>query len=317
MKLGLIGAGYWGKNLVRVFYELGVLDVICDLDEKVLKERKKDHPKLKITKDFSDILNDKKIKGVIISSPAAIHYDLVKKALFSGKDVFVEKPLALDIKQGEELVKIAREKKLILMVGHLLLYHPAVLKLKEIIKSGKLGEVDYIYSNRLNFGKLRKEEDVLWSFAPHDISVIVDIMGMPKKVSSASRAYLQKDIADIFYGSLEFSKGKAAHIFVSWLNPFKEQKLVVVGSKQMAVFDDQAEDKLVIYSRKVKWQKNKNPEAIKSDGKIIRILRKEPLLEEAKHFLQCIKERKKPITDGNSALNVLKILDDFRNVSKN
>ena len=317
MKLGLIGAGYWGKNLVRVFCELGVLDIICDLDENVLKERKKNHPKLKITKDLNDILNDKEIKGVIISSPAAIHYDLVKKVLSSGKDVFVEKPLALDVKQGKELVKIAREKKLILMVGHLLLFHPAVIKLKEIIKSGKLGEVDYIYSNRLNFGKLRKEEDVLWSFAPHDISVIVDIMGMPKKVSSTSKAYLQKDIADIFYGSLEFSKGKAAHIFVSWLNPFKEQKLVIVGSKQMAVFDDQAEDKLVIYSRKVKWQKNKNPEAIKSDGKIIRILEKEPLLEEAKHFLQCVKERKKPITDGSSALNVLKVLDDFRNVSKN
>lgn len=312
MKFGLIGAGYWGKNLVRVFYGLGVLDVICDLDEKVLEERKKDYPKLKITRDFSDILKDKEIKGVIISSPAATHYKLAKKALFSGKDVFVEKPLALDIEQGKELVRIAKQKRLVLMVGHLLLYHPAVLKLKEIIKSGKLGEVDYIYSNRLNFGKIRKEENVLWSFTPHDISVIIDIMGVPKKVSAVSKSYLQKNIADIFCGNLEFQKSKAAHIFVSWLNPFKEQKLVVIGSKQMAVFDDRAENKLVIYPREIKWQKNQNPEAIKANGRAIRIFPKEPLVEEAKHFLQCIKNRKKPRTSGSSALDVLKILDAFQ-----
>jgi len=312
MKLGLIGAGYWGKNLVRAFYELGVLNTICDLDKKILRDRKKEYPNLRTTENFEEILNNKEIKGVIIATPAITHYQLVKKTLLAGKDVFVEKPLTLNIKQGKMLVKIAKQKKLVLMVGHLLLYHPAIIKLKEIIKSGKLGEIDHIYSNRLNFGKLRKEENVLWSFAPHDISVIIDIMGMPKKVSAVSRSYLQKNIADIFCGSLEFQKGKAAHIFVSWLNPFKEQKLVIIGSKQMAVFDDQAEDKLVIYPRKIKWQKNKNPEAVKAGGKAIKISRKEPLLEEAKHFLECVKKREKPKTDGDSALNVLKILDAFQ-----
>ncbi len=309
MKLGLIGAGYWGKNLVRVFYELGVLEIVCDLDEKVLEERKKEYPGLKITNDFEQILSDKNIKGVVISSPAATHYKITKQALLAGKDVFVEKPLALNVKEGEELVKIAKKKKLILMVGHLLLFHPAIVALKKEIEKGNLGEINYIYSNRLNLGKLRKEENVLWSFAPHDISVIIDIMGMPEKISARGSEYLQKGIADINLSLLEYKKGKAAHIFVSWLNPFKEQKLVIIGSKKMAVFDDQSEDKLTVYPYKIKFDKNRNPEAIKNKGIKIKISNKEPLKEEAKHFLDCIKKRKTPISDGNSALKVLKVLD--------
>ena len=307
--VALIGAGYWGKNLVRVFYQLGVLKTICDSDKRILEKRKQEYPNIQITTFFSGILKDKDIKAVVIATPAVTHYNLVKKALEYRKDVFVEKPLSLQVKQGEELVKIANEKKRILMVGHLLLYHPAIITLEKLIKKGELGEIHYIWSNRLNFGKLRREENVLWSFAPHDISVIIDILGKPEKIIAKGKSYLQKNISDITLTTLEFKNNKSAHIFVSWLNPFKEQKLSVVGSKAMAVFDDQAKEKLVTYKHKVKWQRNKAPEAVKAKGKVIKISKKEPLMEEAKHFFECIQKRKTPKTDGKEALKILKVLD--------
>jgi len=318
MKVALVGAGYWGKNLVRVFYQLGVLKIICDLDKKILEQRGKEYPNLLTTSNFEDILNDKEIKGVIISSPAATHYKLVLKALSAGKDVFVEKPLALRVREGEELLKIARDRKLILMVGHLLLYHPAIIELKKLIKKGILGEIRYIWSNRLNFGKLRREENVLWSFAPHDLSVIVDILGKPERVIAIGKSYLQNNIPDVTLSTLEFPKNQAAHILVSWLNPFKEQKMSIIGSRAMAVFDDQAKDKLIIYPHQVKWQENKNPEAVRAEGKVAAISQQEPLNQEAKHFLECIKNRKNPRTDGESALVVLKALDaSQKSIDKN
>jgi len=305
----LVGCGYWGKSLVRVFYKLGALKIICDKDKKILEERKKEYPGLQVTTNFDRILKDKEIKGIVIATPAATHYKLTKQSLLAGKDVFVEKPLALKVKEGKELVKIAKKKKLILMVGHLLLYHPAMVKLEEIIKKGELGDIRYIWSNRLNFGKLRREENVLWSFAPHDISVIIDILGIPERVIAMGKSYLQQNIPDVTLSFLEFRNRRAAHIFVSWLNPFKEQKLSVIGSEAMAVFDDQAKNKLIVYHHKVVWQKDKNPEAMRAKGEIINIPEKEPLVEEAKHFLECVKKRKTPRTDGKEALDVLKVLD--------
>ena len=297
-RIGLIGAGYWGKNLIRVFNQLGALKTICDSDRKVLRK----YPKIKTTLNFQEILDDKEIKGVIICTPASTHYSLVKKALLAGKDVLVEKPLALSVKEGKELVNLS--KKNILMIDHLLLYHPAIIKLKKLIKEGKLGEIRYICSNRLNFGKLRKEENVLWSFAPHDISVIIDIMGMPKKVKSIGKNYLQKNIPDITLSSFEFTGEKAAHVFVSWLNPFKEQKLSIIGSKAMAVFDG-VKNELIVYPYKFE----KNLELIKTKGKSIKFLEKEPLMEVAKHFLECIAKRKVPKTNGKEALSVLEVLE--------
>jgi len=307
--IAVIGAGYWGKNLIRVFNQLGVLKVICDLDKKVLAERKKEYPGLKTATDFSEILKDKEIKGIVISTPAATHFNLTKQALLVGKDVLVEKPLALKVEEGEELVELAQKKKRILMVDHLLLYHPAIIELKKIVKKGELGEIQYIWSNRLNLGIFRREENVLWSFAPHDISVIINVLGMPQKVRAFGKSYLQKNIPDITLSFLEFKKGKAAHIFVSWLNPFKEQRLTVIGKTAMAVFDDQAKNKLMVYYHKIEQEKNRNLKAIKAEGKVIKIPAEEPLMEEAKHFLECIKKRKKPKTDGKEALNVLKVLD--------
>lgn len=304
----LIGCGYWGKNLIRVFNQFGVLKIICDLDKKVLNERKREYSNLQITTDFSEILNDKSIKAVIISTPVTTHYRLAKKVLLSGKDVFVEKPLALKVEEGEELVKLAKKKKLILMVGHLLLYHPAIVKLKELIKKGEVGEIRYIWSNRLNFGKLRREENVLWSFAPHDISVIIDILGMPQKVLAKGKSYLQKDIPDTTLSILEFRKNQTAHVFVSWLNPFKEQKLSVIGSKKMVVFNG-ISNELMAYSHQINWTKDKGPKAIKAKGKAIKFSSAEPLVKEVEHFLECIKNRKIPQTGGEEGLRVLRILN--------
>jgi UDP-2-acetamido-3-amino-2,3-dideoxy-glucuronate N-acetyltransferase len=306
--ISLVGAGYWGKNLVRVFSQLGVLKSVCDLNDKILKERKKEYPNLEVTTNFSEILKDREIKGVVISTPAVTHYQLAKKVLEANKDVFIEKPLALNIKEGKELVNLARKKKHIIMVGHLLIYHPAIIKIKELIKKGDLGKIRYIWSNRLNFGKLRREESVLWSFAPHDISIIINILGMPRKVTAIGRSYLQKNIPDTTLSIFDFKGDKSSHIFVSWLNPFKEQKLSVIGDKAMAVFDG-VKNELVVYPHRVKWGKDKIPEAIRAEGKKINFPEKEPLLEEAKEFLKSIKERKNPITDGKEGLHVLKILE--------
>lgn len=306
--IALIGTGYWGKNLLRVFNQLGVLSMVCDLDEEILKQKKQEYPNIEITTDFSRVLKDKNIKAVVIAAPAASHYELVKKAFESGKDVFVEKPLALNVDQGEELVRIAEEKSLILMVGHLLHYHPGVNKLKEMIKGGELGQIRYIWSNRLNFGKMRSKENVFLSLASHDISLIINILGMPKKMSALGKAYLQDNIPDTVLNFLEFRENQAAHIFVSWLNPFKEQKFCVIGSEKMVVFDG-VKNELIVYAHQIKWNNNKNPEAIKAEPQLIKIPDKEPLIQEAEHFLECIKQRKKPITDGKEALSVLKILD--------
>jgi len=319
INIAIIGAGYWGKNLIRVFNEIGVLKSVCDLNEKNLNEIKQSYPKLKLIKNFQEILKEKDIKGVVIATPVATHYKLAKESLIHGKDVLVEKPLALNLNEGEELVKLAKERKLILMVDHLFLYHPAVIKLKSLIEKDKLGEIYYIYSTRLNFGIIRTEENALWSLASHDISMVLEIfVKLPGEVRAIGAAYINKNIPDIVSSHLKFNKDRAAEIFVSWLNPFKERKLSVVGSKAMAVFDDSAKEKLIIYPHKVKWHKDKKPEAVKAEGKVIKISEKEPLMEEAKHFLECIEERKKPKTDGEEALQVLKVLDACQeSMSKN
>jgi len=294
--------------LVRVFHELGVLQTICDSDKKVLKERLKVYPEVETTTNFSEVLNDKAITAVVIAAPAATHYTLAKQALLSGKDLFVEKPLALNMKEGEELVTLAKKEKRILMVGHLLLYHPAIVKLKGIIKRGELGTIRYVWSHRLNFGKLRREENVFWSFAPHDISVIIDLLGLPNRVSATGKAYVQKNVVDITLSALEYKHGESAHIFVSWLNPFKEQKLTITGSKKMAVYDG-VQNELVVYPHIVTLHKNKNPEAINGEGEVIKCSSEEPLMEEAKHFVECVQKRKVPKTDGKKALDVLRVLE--------
>ncbi|MDD5195571.1 MAG: Gfo/Idh/MocA family oxidoreductase [Candidatus Omnitrophica bacterium] len=307
--IGLIGLGYWGKNILRNLHNLGAVSFACDSNLKTLKIRREEFPEIKYTDTFSDLLTSPQINAIAISTPAISHYELVRQALLADKDVFVEKPLALNVEDAHKLVELAQEKNKILMVGHLLRYHPAFIKLKELIEKGELGRIQYLYSNRLNIGKLRVEENILWSFAPHDISAILALIGkFPLNVNCFGGDYLNKGIYDTTVTSLEFDGGVRAHIFVSWLHPFKEQKLVVVGTGAMAVFDDLASEKLLIYPHKIEWSNGKVPIARQAKFNSVKIKHAEPLLEELKHFLDCITSRKQPRTDGQEGLSVLKVL---------
>jgi UDP-2-acetamido-3-amino-2,3-dideoxy-glucuronate N-acetyltransferase len=236
-RVAVIGCGYWGKNLVRNFAELGALSAICDPDEAAAAP---------LAERYSAPLLD----------PAAVLADLARTAIAAGKHVFVEKPLALDVGEAERLCAFARQHDRRLMVGHLLQYHPAFIALRQLVREGTLGRLQYLYSNRLNLGKVRREEDILWSFAPHDLSMILSLVGEePSEVSATGGRYLHKTIADVTTTHLAFPGGEQAHVFVSWLHPFKEQKLVVIGDRAMAVFDDgQAwSDKLLLYPHRIEW----------------------------------------------------------------
>jgi len=256
--VGLIGLGHWGKNILRNLHQLGALHTACDTSLEVVAERKEQFPEIQYTGSFNDLLVNPEIKAVAIATPASTHFALVKQALDAGKDVFVEKPLALTVSEGEKLVSLAATNRKVLMIGHILQYHPAILRLKELIVNGELGKLQYIYSNRLNIGKLRTEKNILWSFAPHDISVILMLLEEePVKVSTSGGYYLTQGIYDTTMTTMTFKDAVKAHIFVSWLHPYKEQKLVVVGSKSMAVFDDLSEDKLYVYPHKIEWKDGK------------------------------------------------------------
>lgn len=308
--VAVIGAGYWGINHVRNFHELGALFVICEANRSGHAALNKRFPSAKIENDFQKVLANRQVQGVVIATPAETHYGLAAAALEAGKDVLVEKPLTLDISEGERLVNLAEKRGRVLMIGHLLEYHPAVLRLRELIASGALGELRYIYSNRLNLGKVRREENILWSFAPHDIAIILRLVGAwPSRVSATGGTYLQPRIADVTVTNLEFPTGVRAHIFVSWLHPYKEQRLVVVGSKRMAVFDDvRRDEKLLIYDQGVEFVSGE-PVTRKSEGVAEALESAEPLKRECLHFLECIMSRKRPLTDGESGLRVLRILD--------
>ncbi|MGB5219236.1 MAG: Gfo/Idh/MocA family oxidoreductase [Smithella sp.] len=311
--IAIIGAGYWGKNLVRNFNQLGVLKTICDDSEIIREEMTKSYPDVAVTDDYSKILKDKDIKGVVIAAPAVFHYEIAEKVLNAGKHVFVEKPLSLNHADGAKLVRLAADKKKILFVGHILHYHAAIIRLKEMIKTGRIGRLQYIYSRRLSFGKIRREENILWSFAPHDISIILSLTGEePSYVDSVGSNFLHARIADVTMTNLKFPSGIGAHIFVSWLNPYKEQKLVIVGSNGMLVFDDTEpiETKLVHYPHTINWQ-NGLPVPNKAESIAIDLkdIWEEPLKAECKAFLSAIETNTKPITSGEEGLRVLKIIE--------
>jgi UDP-2-acetamido-3-amino-2,3-dideoxy-glucuronate N-acetyltransferase len=288
---------------------LGALGVLCDAQKSVEASCKTDYEGVRFCAEFSVVLSDPSIAAVALATPAVTHFEMAKAALEAGKDVFVEKPLAVDVTEGQGLVELAAAKQRILMVGHILRYHPAILKLQELIQDGSLGQINYLYSNRLNIGKIRTEENILWSFAPHDISVMLALLNeMPTQVTSQGGAYLNRDVSDVTLSHFEFPSGVRAHIFVSWLHPFKEQRLVVVGSEKMAVFDDTAEHKLVLYPHKVEWKK-RIPTAVKAKGEVVALDDQEPLRAECQHFLNCIVSRTSPVTDGAEGLRVLRVLD--------
>ena len=308
--IAVIGAGYWGKNLVRNYFELGVLNSVCDFSKEVLSGLQKTFPEVTYTTNVESVLADKTVKAVVIALPAESHYEYGAKALRAGKDVFVEKPLALDLDHAKKLTEIALDGKRILMVGHLLRYHPAFLKLKDMIDKGMLGRLQYVYSTRLSLGKIRREENALWSFAPHDISMILALCNeMPEQVTAVGHNYLHKHLADVTTTHLSFPSGVNGHIFVSWLHPFKEQKLIVIGESKMAVFEDTQpwDKKIALYAHTIKWQ-NGMPIPEKVDPEFVPVEGKEPLREECLHFLHCIEKRETPITDGNEGYRVLDVL---------
>jgi UDP-2-acetamido-3-amino-2,3-dideoxy-glucuronate N-acetyltransferase len=307
--VAVVGVGYWGKNLVRNFYALGALGALCDAEKSVEASYRQQYEGVRFHSAFHSVLSDPSIAAVALATPAVTHYEMAKAALEAGKDVFVEKPLAIDVKHGEDLVRTAESKGRVLMVGHILRYHPAILKLQELIQEGSLGKINYLYSNRLNIGKIRSEENILWSFAPHDISVMLALLNeMPARVSCQGSAYLNDDVADVTLSHFDFPSGVQAHIFVSWLHPVKEQRLVVVGSQKMAVFDDTAEHKLILYPHKVEWR-NRIPTAIKANGEVVSLDEVEPLRAECRHFLDCLESGASPVSDGAEGLRVLRVLD--------
>lgn len=304
--IGVIGCGYWGKNLVRNFSKLGALAVCCDATPAGRATASELAPQSVIVGNLQQAL-EADIAGVVIATPAETHYQVAFSALQAGKDVFVEKPLALTYEQGADLVQMAEEQGRILMVGHVLEYHPAIIKLRELISAGELGKIHYLSSNRLNLGKVRREENILWSFAPHDIAIILRLVdGMPFQVSAHGGSYVQPNIADVTITHMLFDNGVRAHIYVSWLHPFKEQRLVVVGSKKMASFDDVTKN-LVLYDQRVELHQGE-PVPIKGNGELVEFANDEPLLLECSAFLEAIRTRQAPLTDGLSGLRVLQVL---------
>jgi predicted dehydrogenase len=289
---------------------LGALKSVVDATKSGQATALSIAPDAEITDILDDVLSDDQIQGVSLATPAETHADLAIQAMQAGKDVFVEKPMALTLEDAKKMKKVAEEAGRILMVGHLLEYHPTVLKLREMIGSGELGKINYVYSNRLNFGKVRTEENVLWSFAPHDVAVILRLMGhAPVEVSACGGSFLTNGIADTTLSNLRFENESRAHIFVSWLHPFKEQRLVVVGDKKMAIFNDVAPfgEKLQLYPQNVEFD-GVIPILQKEEAEFVEHADTEPLREECKHFLECIQSRNQPLTNAQSGIDVLKVL---------
>jgi len=311
-----VGAGAWGKNHIRVFSELPNvwLKYVCDSDPSKLTSVRKAYPQAQTVENLKPILQDLEVRGVVIASSAVSHYSLSKEILLAGKDVLVEKPMALNEKDAQEMLEIARKKDRILMVGHLLIYHSVVDRLKEMISSGELGKIHYIYTQRVNLGVIRQDENALLSFAPHDLSVILHLIEeKPVVVSAHGESYVQNGIEDVVFLSLRFSDGKMANVHLSWLDPHKLRKITIVGSKKMAVFDDmEASEKLKIYDKGVRSPSYDTYGEYLSlrfgDITIPNVKMVEPLRAEAEHFIHCIESREGPKTSGRDGLEVVRIL---------
>jgi len=306
-RVAVIGSGYWGKNLVRNFKELGALAAVCDVTEAGRATARELAPDVPVLGDVAELLAREGLDAVAIATPAETHHPVATAALEAGLDVFVEKPLALTYEDGARMVETARKRDLVLMVGHVLEYHPAVLELRRLIAAGELGKVRYVYSHRLSLGKVRREENALWSFAPHDIAIILRLLGnTPFQVTATGGSYVTPNIADVTVTDLLFDDGVRAHIFVSWLHPFKEQRLVVIGDKRMASFDD-VNKQLVLYDQRVEVREGQ-PVPVKGDGKQVPFDAAEPLKLECQAFLDAVATRRPPLTDGESGLRVLSVL---------
>ena len=311
VRVGVVGAGHRGRNLLRSFHALGGLVGVCDTDRACLRAAADAYPEARHHESFAGLLADEAVDAVAIATPAATHGDMALQALDAGKHVFVEKPLCLKLRQADRLGERAAETGLCLMVGHLLLYHPAFVALREAVNGGRLGDLRYIYCNRLSLGKIRREENSLWSFAPHDISMILTLFDrMPNTVMTNGGTYLKPPVADTTLSHLKFDDGMQAHVFVSWLHPYKDHRMVVVGSDGMIVFDDVAEgkDKLLFYPHKAEWEGD-IPVVDKAKAKPVVYDAAEPLAIECAHFLSCVAQGKTPVSDVEEGRRVRAVLD--------
>lgn len=306
--IAVVGCGYWGKNLVRNFSELEVLSSICDPDTEIANKYASQY-NVK-NSSFIEIINDVNIKGVVLAVPAPLHASMAIEAMNKGKHVFVEKPLAMNVTEAELMITTAKKNGVKLMVGHLLQYHPIFKTIRKIVNADEIGELNYIYSNRLSFGKIRTKEDIIWSFAPHDISMILSLAGQdPEFIITKSTSIIQKNIADTATIHMEFKSGLKSHISVSWLHPYKEHKLVVSGKSAMLVFDDTKpwNEKLALYPYEVVSSKG-IINLKKSDVKYLEVPEEEPLKNECQDFIDVVEKNIKPMTDGDEGLRVVKVL---------
>ncbi len=304
-RIGLFGLGAWGKNHLRVLTELEDLRSVFDPDAAASGRA----PFELRAPSVDAVLGDPGVEAVVIATPATTHEDLARRALSAGKDVFVEKPLTLDPDGGRELVELADRLGRVLMVGHVMVYHPAILALREILQRGELGQPRYIYSNRLNLGTVRETENILWSFAPHDFAVLLYLLGQsPTKIQAIGSSYLKPGRADVTVTHLDFARGVRAHIFVSWLNPTREHRLVVTGDRRMAVFVDDGKDgRLEIFDVGVDLVGDRAVHR-RNAGEPVRLPAQEPLRLQMAHFLECIDRREEPLTGGRHGLEVVRLL---------
>jgi len=305
-----IGYGYWGKNIARNFAELGLLAAIVDPNPASAEAGAKAH-NVRAT-SFEDALADPAINGISIAAPAELHFMLASAALGAGKHVFVEKPLTIDVGEAEALCAMADKAGLTLMVGHLLQYHPVYVKLRELVAAGELGKLQYVYSNRQSLGKFRREENVLWSFAPHDISMILGLTDEePHHVSAQGCVAYTPGVADMVTMQMHFPSGVSGHVQTCWMHPFKEQKLVVIGDKASAVFEDSLAEwdrKLLLYPHSIDVR-GSVPVPTKAEAVAVPVTRSEPLRAECQHFADCIDGRTRARTDGAEGTRVLRVLD--------
>jgi predicted dehydrogenase len=316
VRVGVVGLGYWGPNLARNFDKLPGAELrwICDSSDEARARWTPQFPGARETASFDDLLNDPEVDAVVVATHVPSHPDLAVRVLEAGKHCFVEKPLAQSVADAERVLAAAEASGKVLMVGHLLEYHPGLEKLKSIADSGELGDIHYIYSNRLNLGKLRQDENALWSLGAHDVSVVLRLAGdeEPSEITAKGESYMRRGIEDVVFCYLRFPSGLAAHLHLSWLDPHKERRFTVVGSKQMATFDDmEIEQKLKVYDKGFDQSFSSFGEYIQRSGDVWspRISNEEPLAIECRHFVECIRTGERPRSDGASGLRVVRVLD--------
>ena len=319
VRVGVVGAGGWGRNLVRNFAGMkgAELTAVCDVNEDVRKTNGKLYPGVRLFGSFDKILEEQGVEALVVATPASTHFDLSRKALKAGKHVFVEKPFTMKSEEAVELAELGEQTGLTVMVGHLLEYHPAVTKLKEMVERGELGKLYYMYTERVNLGIVRKEENAWWSLAPHDISVILYLFNeQPESVSVRGQGFLQEGVEDVAFGNLHFADGRMAQIHVSWLDPRKSRRMVVVGDRRMASFDDmEPSEKIRLFDKGVSVVKDgyaSYEESIRlrsGDIMIPAIVLSEPLRVECEHFVECVTKGVRPRSDAQDGLRVVRVLE--------